>query len=147
MELKQPTMAIEMYQRAVDAFADSPLPRYSLGKAFETAGKSAEAAKVYEEAVRIGHLPSLQQLINLQLSEKIALAPEHFAKLCLLGCEMTDFKDPWFNQTMAISHAQRGQLDEALGILHRAADLAREQGQNQLLQEIEGNIELLNSSR
>ena len=147
MELKQPSMAIEMYQRAADKFADSPLPRYSLGKAFESAGKPAEAAKPYEESARLGHLPSLQQLINLQLSEKIALDPDHFAKLCLLGCEMTDFKDPWFNQTLAISHAQRGELDEALGILHRAADLAREQGQNQLLREIEENIELLNSSR
>lgn len=147
MEMQQTSMAIEMYQRAANAFKNSPLPRYSLGKAFEKSDKPAEAAKTYEEAARLGHLPSLQKLINLQLSEKISLDPDHFAKLCLLGCEMTDFKDPWFNQTLAIAHAQRGELDEALGILHRAADLARNQGQNQLLQEIENNMELLNNSR
>jgi len=147
MEMQQTSMAIEMYQRAAEAFKDSPLPRYSLGKALEKSGKPAEAAKAYEEAARLGHLPSLQQLINLQLSEKIALDPDHFAKLCLLGCEMTDFKDPWFNQTLAISHAQRGELDEALGVLHRAANLAREQGQNQLLIEIEANITAINAAK
>ncbi|PKL47809.1 MAG: hypothetical protein CVV42_11750 [Candidatus Riflebacteria bacterium HGW-Riflebacteria-2] len=147
MEMQEPTMAVEMYKRAAEAFADSPLPRYSLGKALESSGKPAEAARPYEEAAKLGHLPSLQQLINLQLSEKITLNSEHFAKLCLLGCEMTDFKDPWFNQTLAISHAQRGELDEALGILHRAAALAQEQGKNELLREIEANIELITTSR
>ncbi|PKL45636.1 MAG: hypothetical protein CVV41_01155 [Candidatus Riflebacteria bacterium HGW-Riflebacteria-1] len=147
MEMKEPTMAIEMYRRAVEAFADSPLPRYSLGKALESSGKPAEATRPYEEAAKLGHLPSLQQLINLQLQEKIALEAEHFAKLCLLGCELTEFKEPWFNQTLAISHAQRGELDEALGILHRAATLAQEQGKNELLQEIKANIELINTSR
>lgn len=147
MEMKQTTMAIEIYKRAAGTFYDSPLPRYSLGKAFESSGNPADAAKPYEEAAKLGHLPSLQQIINLQLQEKIALDNDHFAKLCLLGCELTDYKDPWFNQTLAISHAQRGELDEALGILHRAAELAREQSQTALLQEIEANIEQLNQSR
>ncbi|OGK11240.1 MAG: hypothetical protein A2W80_00575 [Candidatus Riflebacteria bacterium GWC2_50_8] len=147
MELKQSAMAIEIYQRAATAFADSPLPRYSLGKAFEGSEKMPEAAQQYELAAKLGHLPSLQQLINLQLQEKVSLSADHFAKLCQLGCEMTAFKDPWFNQTLAISHAQRGELDEALGILHRAAELAREQQQTALLQEIETNIDTIMENR
>lgn len=147
MELKQTGKAIEIYRQATAAFADSPLPFYSLGKVLEKTEKYNEAVPQYEQAVRLGHLPSLQHLINMQLHEKIALDSSHFAKLCLLGCEMTDFTDPWFNQTLAISHAQRGELNEALGILHRAAELARKMGSTELLKEIEANIRLIENSR
>ena len=147
MELKETASAIESYQHTMAAFADSPLPRYSLGKALEASNRLSEAADLYEQAARSGHIPSLQNIINLQLQEKFALSEERFAELCQLGCELTEFKDPWFNQTLAISHAQRGELEEALGILHRAADLAKEHGQTALLHEIEANIDQLNSAR
>ncbi|MDF1562887.1 MAG: tetratricopeptide repeat protein [Deltaproteobacteria bacterium] len=104
-----PAEAVRLYQELVDHHPRYLLGRYNLGLALLQARKVDEARKSFEKALELdpSHLPSLRQLVGLDLEqEQPARALPHLR-------EILDYApdDLWARRQVARSHAALGELE------------------------------------
>jgi Flp pilus assembly protein TadD len=109
-------------------------------------GNLAEAAKQYR--LILAQRPDVPVWLN-NLARILAVAPDPALRngaeavpLARRACELTQFKDPSFLNTLAAALAESGNFDEAVTIAHNACDLAAASGNAQMLEQYRKMVDL-----
>ena len=146
MQMQNFTAARAAFLKVAGLFPDSPLPIYSLGLVSEKSGQFGEAADFYRKAGKLGHLDAFSRLFALHFAGNTALSADEIITAATTACQLSDFNDPWLMQILAAGYLEKGQKNEAAGILHRALQLAKNQQKHSLAAEIESNLRLANNN-
>jgi hypothetical protein len=73
--------------------------------------------------------------------------PEEAMRLALKACELTDFKNPFFLDTLSSAYASAGKFSEAVETAQSALNIAQSAGKKQLYEEIQKHIELYKNNK
>jgi tetratricopeptide (TPR) repeat protein len=128
--------AIDAYKQAIKIKPDYAEAYNNLGVACRSLGHGTEAIDAYKEAIRIK--PDYARAYN-NLALLIATDPEiknrdtnEAIRLASRACELANYKDPSFLDTLAAAYASAARFSEAVDTANRAMDLADAANQPQI---------------
>ncbi len=138
--------AIICYKRTLKIVPEFAEVRYNLGAAFLQKGSVDEAINHFQEVLHIkpdnvGAQNILAWL--LATSSQASLRDGNRAvELAERANRLTGGENPNILSTLAAAYAEAGQFNEALASVRRAMELAREAGQQDMVQQLDGALKL-----
>jgi peroxiredoxin/Flp pilus assembly protein TadD len=119
--------AIEAFRRAVQLEKTNALFQFNLGTALQAAGEAADAVETYEsvlakEPEMVAAANNLAWLLACHPDESIR-RPQKARKLAELACQKTEFKEPAYLDTLAVSAAAEGDFDTAIKFAEQSVQL------------------------
>ena len=143
--------AIEQYERALQLRSDDVKAQNNLGFALAQTGKLPEAIAQYEQALRIKPDDAETQNNLAWLLATLPPArgggPVRAVALAEQACKQTNNPAASYLDTLAAAYAAVGRFDDAAVSAEKAIDLARADGQTQLVEQIEARLVLYRSRR
>jgi Tfp pilus assembly protein PilF len=143
--------AIEQYERALRLRPGDAEAQNNLGFALAAVGRLPEAIAQYEQAVRIK--PDLIEAQN-NLAWLLATLPParggdpvRAVALAERACERSGNRAPRYLDTLAAAYAAAGRFNDAIATANKATELARADGQADLVKVIEARLGLYRSGR
>ena len=103
-----------------------------------------EAIRQYEQALRIqpDYPEGQNNLAWLLATSATAEDPVRAMTLAEQACKITDNRVAPYLDTLAAAYANAGRFDDAIATARRAIELARADGQTQLVSEVESRLDL-----
>ncbi|MGO9527949.1 MAG: tetratricopeptide repeat protein [Verrucomicrobiia bacterium] len=138
--------AIGHWEQALRIRPDFAAAHGSLGDALLLAGKPREAMGQYEQALAIQ--PGAADMQNRLAWQLATLAPAEGGDpagalaLAQRACELTNYRNAEYVDTLAAAYAANGLFDDAVATAQTAIELARIAGQTQLVCDAEARLEL-----
>jgi len=139
------------WEQAVRLRPDFAEAHNNLGLALKQAGDVQSAVREYEQALRIK--PDYVEAQN-NLAWLLAVLPPaaggdpiQAVSLAQQVCERTGNHAPAYLDTLAVAYAAAGRFDIAVVTAQKAIELARADGQTQLVNEIQARLEMYRDSR
>lgn len=120
--------AIEAFEQAIAIKPDSAKTRYLFAGVLTSSGRCDEALEQYREALRLE--PEWPECMN-ELAFMIAANPalrnrdtSEAVSLASRACKLTDNKNPYLVDTLAVAYASAGRFAEAISMADKAMQLA-----------------------
>ncbi len=143
--------AVDQYKQAVRIRPDFAEVHNDLAIALLQQGSTAEAIKQYEQALRLKpDYPKVQNSLAWQLAtleQAEGGDPARAVALAERACELTDHRVPSALDTLATAYAAVGRFNDAIVTAQQAVELARTDGQTQLVEEIEIRLRLFQNGQ
>ncbi len=143
--------AIAHYERALRIQPGNAVAHYNVGLLYAAAGKPREAMAQYREALRLkpDYANADNNLAWLLATSEGLTAQDHeqAIQLATRASDLAAGKEPGYVDTLAAAYAAAGRFPEAMTNAGKAIDLARADGQTQLVGEIEARLELYRSGQ
>jgi TPR repeat protein len=120
---------------------------YALAIALEQAGRIDEAIEQYEQALRINpDHPKVQNNLAWLLATHTDVGdPVRAVTLAERACKLTNNRVASYLDTLAAAYATAGRFDDAIATARRAIELARADGQTQLVSKVQSRLDLYRS--
>jgi len=120
--------------------------RYSMGVLLSRAGRIPEAIWQYEQTLRIksDYVEAQNNLAWLlaTLAPAEGGDPVRAVTLAERACELTGKRGATYLDTLASAYAAAGRFNEAINTADEAIELARNNGQSQLVEEIKARLQM-----
>jgi Flp pilus assembly protein TadD len=143
--------AVEHFEQAVRIKPDSAGAHNNLGLALSRLGRTQEAIGQYEQALRIKpDDPKVQYNLAWLLATSApeeAGDPVRAVALAERACKRMDNREASYLDTLAAAYAAAGRFDDAIATAQKAIELARADGQPNLVGKIEGRLQLYQGGR
>ncbi|MHC4640890.1 MAG: tetratricopeptide repeat protein [Planctomycetota bacterium] len=143
--------AISNYRQALQINPKFVSACNNLGMALQLQDRLDEAISYFRQALQIN--PDLASANN-NLAWVLATAkdtkfynPTEAVKFALRACELTEYNNPNFLDTLAVAYAAAGRFAEAVKYAEKAVDLATSSNQLQLAEEIKGRLEFYKNGK
>jgi len=141
--------AIDHYKKALGINPDHAEADYNLGNAFMALGQSEQAIEHYQNALRLNpdHVFVQNSLawVLATVDEENFRDPAEAVRLANRACELTEYSQPHFLDTLAVAYAATGDFSKAIDISKKALSLIVDD--EELTHEIQKHIELFKSNR
>lgn len=138
--------AIGHYQQALEISPRIAEANYNLGILLEQGGNVPDAIRYYKQALRIKpeFVEAQNSLARLlaTLSPADGGDPIRAVELAQRVCDLTGSRTARYLDTLAVAYAATGRFDDAVATAQKAVDLARADGQTQLVTEVESRLAL-----
>jgi tetratricopeptide (TPR) repeat protein len=136
--------AIAQFERALQIKPDYAEAHYNLGIALGRTGKLSEAIAQFEQALQIKpDYADVQNKLAWLLATCSDLSnPSRAVTLAERACQLTTNRAAANLDTLAASYAATGRFDDAVATARQAIELARADGQTQLVSEVESRLGL-----
>jgi tetratricopeptide (TPR) repeat protein len=150
-ELGDADKAMYHYIKVLEIKPESAEVHYNIAQILASQGKLEEAIAHNLEALRIN--PDFPQVLNnLAWTFSTHRDPkfrngDKAVELAERACALTDYKNPFFLDTLAAAYARANRFPEAVEIAHKAANLALDEGQKSLALEIEKHLQLYQAGK
>jgi arylsulfatase A-like enzyme len=137
--------AVLQWKEIIRIEPDHFLAHKNLGTTLYNTENIAEAVKYWEQAVKIR--PGAANLLNslawiMATSNDPALRnPPRAVKLSQQACDIIKYKKPVYLDTLAVAYGADKQFSKAIETAQEAIQLAREGGNNELAERINGRLE------
>jgi protein O-mannosyl-transferase len=124
---------------------------FALASISANTGKLSESIGYYRDTLRFkpDHTPALNDLawILAAAPDTQIRNPQEAMSLVRKACELTDFKNPSFLDTLAVAYAANNQFKEAIETAQKAIDLANAAGQTDLASRMKKRLQLYQASK
>jgi protein O-mannosyl-transferase len=143
--------AIEDYRQAIQVNPNQPETYVYLGRTLGQAGRNREAVNAYEAALKLNP-DLLDALNNLALiratssDDSLRNGPEA-VRLAERACQLTQFRQPSFIETLAAAYAEAGRFPEAQAVTAQLEHSAALAGLTDVAQRNERLLELYRAGR
>jgi tetratricopeptide (TPR) repeat protein len=124
--------AIENYRQSIQVNSNRPETFFHLGATLGQLGRTREAVAQYREALRLN--PNLAGALN-NLAWVLAASPDaelrngaEAVRLAERACELTQYGEPLYLETVAAAYAEAGRFPEAVTTAEKAEQLATTAG-------------------
>lgn len=138
--------AISYYKKSLEIRQDQPTTLDNLARIYSQQGKDEEAVNCWREALQFD--PNNFDVLNnlgwvcAANKNKAFYNPTDAIRLAQKACELADFKNPTFLDTLAVAYAAAGEFTKAIEIAQKAVKLAQDAEQSQIADEIKKRLEL-----
>ncbi len=142
----KPDQAVMQLAKAVQLDPNSDKSQYYLATALSGKGSIDEAITHYEAALEIRPdwiepMNSLAWLLAIH-KDAVFYNPQKAVQLARRACELTSYKNAGILDTLAVAYAAAGNFPEAVAAAEKALNIAREEGNNQLAEQIQKRLDL-----
>ena len=141
--------AILCYERAMHVAPHDSKAYNNLGLVLIGMGEDAEAIQNFEHALRVNPNDGYARINLGKAANNLAwtlatkdIDPVRAVTLARRACDLTRNRAVPYLDTLAVAYAANGQFDEAIGTIQSAIDLARSNGQTELIGELTSHLEL-----
>jgi tetratricopeptide (TPR) repeat protein len=137
--------AIQCYRQAIQISPNHPETLVYLGMTLGQAGRNPEAVDAYRAALKLNpDLPAALNNLALILAtssrDDLRNGPEA-VQLANRACQLTQYRQPQFIETLAAAYAEAGRFQDAQAIMAKLAQLATQAGQTGLAQRYQRILE------
>jgi tetratricopeptide (TPR) repeat protein len=143
--------AIALYQEALRIKPDDNKIYWELASTLVKMKRYSQAVDAYRRLLQLepNHLLTLNNLawILATTPDSTIRNPAEAAPLALKACQMSQFKNPNYLDTLAAAYAAAGQFKEAIEAAQKAIDQAKTTGQTQLVEEVTKHLQLYQASK
>ncbi len=151
MAMRQPRQAIQRYLEAIELAPDDMEIRFNMAFALKHAGQAAEAIEQYrlvleKQPTSIETLNNLAWILATHPDPELRSAAEAL-ELAKRVCQATNYDAPEYLDTLAAALAEAGQFGEAVQTAHKAAELARSGGQDELARQLAQRLKRYESKK
>ena len=146
MALKNPDTAVRYLKEAIQLNPNIALTHFNLARALKSKGRTEEAVIHFRQALRIK--PNWERPMN-SLAWILATHsrdgfrnPQEALGLALRACELADYQDPGFLDTLAAAYAAAGRFSDAVDTAEKAVRIIASGDNKQRLQKVSERLEL-----
>ena len=139
--------ALHHYKEAARLKPDYVIAVYNVGEVSEQLGDLDAAFSGYQKALKLK--PDLIPALN-SLAWLLAVGPDHgrrdpseAIRLAEKANKLTDHQDPYLLETLGVAYEAAGRRKDAASTVRQALSLAREAGNNRLVQRLNSRLEHL----
>jgi len=127
MSLKNPDAAIRHLTEAIQLNPNIALTHFNLARALKSKGRTEEAITHFREALRIKPtwekpMNSLAWILATHSQDRFR-NPQEALSLALRACELADYQDPGFLDTLAAAYAAVGRFADAAATAEKALQI------------------------
>ena len=146
MGLKNPDAAIRHLTEAIQLNPNIALTHFNLARALKSKGRTEEAITHFREALRIK--PNWEKPMNALAwilathSDSNLGDPQEALSLALRACELADYQDPGFLDTLAAAYAGAGRFADAVATAEKAVQIIASGDKKERLQKVRERLEL-----
>jgi len=146
MSLKNPDAAIRHLTEAIQINPNIALTHFNLARALKSKGRTEEAITHFREALRVEPnwerpMNSLARILATHSDPKFH-DPQEAVSLALRACELADYQDPGFLDTLAAAYAAAGRFSDAVATAEKAVQIIASGDNKQRLQKIQNRLDL-----
>ncbi len=142
-DLKQ---AIIHYNEAIKLDPTRTYPRNELAKVYFKLGRVQEAVTQWKEALRLkpnwSYVLNIVALLSASRPEAEFYDPPKALKMAQKACELNEYKEVSYVDTLAIAYAATGQYEEAIVMAQKAFNMAVAAGHQDQAQQIKKRLQL-----
>jgi arylsulfatase A-like enzyme/Flp pilus assembly protein TadD len=148
VHLNRPDEAVEYWNKSLQLKPDQPILHNELGLIYYQQDSIAEAVRHWKEAMRLR--PDWARVLNdlawVYASDKDLqfYKPVEAVELAKRACELTQYKQPGFLDTLSVAYAAVGRYTEAIEIGKEAIKLFESSEEKKLAEDIRKRIETYN---
>ena len=136
--------ALSHYREAANLKPDYINALYNVGEISERLKDNTEAVRSYQTVLNIkpDMIPALNNLAILLASDKVPAFRNISEAIHLAerACEITNYQDSYLLNTLSITYASGGRFKEAVNLGKKALQLARDNGNHQLVGSIKRHL-------
>ena len=138
--------AITHFTKAVELNPNSASAHYVLAWALAKGGRTSEAVKHFKEALRlkpdwVSPMNSLAWLLATHSQDKFR-NPGEAIRFAERVCELTNYDDAGFVDTLAAAYAAAGRFPDAVSAMEKAVELARSADDDERLERMQNRLQL-----
>jgi serine/threonine-protein kinase len=139
------------YSRAAALKPQNVNYRYHVALGLDNQGQTASAMEAYRQTLALDPrfalaLDRLAWIFATHRDARFRNGPEA-VKLATQACELTDWGNPLFLQTLSAACAEAGRFSEAINFANRAVNQAEATGDRELADNVRKLLELYRSNR
>ena len=143
--------AVKHFNEALRLKPDWPKAHYEFGSVYYQQGRIELAITHWTEAVRLkpdstGVLNNLAWVLAVSREEKFH-NPEKAIEYAKCACELTNYKNAGFLDTLSVAYAAAGRFSDAVSTAQKALETAESSQQKDLTEEIQKHIELYKTNQ
>jgi Flp pilus assembly protein TadD len=143
--------AIQCYRQAIQISPNHPETLVYLGMTLGQAGRNPEAVDAYRAALKLNPdlpdaLNNLALILATSSRDDLRNGPEA-VQLANRACQLTQYRQPQFIETLAAAYAEAGRFQDAQAIMAKLAQLATQAGQTALAQRYQRILERYRASQ
>jgi protein O-mannosyl-transferase len=147
----RPAEAMPHLGAAADLQPDNEEFQYALGGALARDKHFAEAAARFRAAIRARPdyataLNDLAWLLATHPDPKIRNVPEG-VELARRACQVTDFRNPSYLDTLAVAQSEAGEFSEAIKLTEKAVEVAKGVGNSGLAEQLQSHLAAYRAGR
>lgn len=148
---KQLSKDIVLQEQSLEKNPDQPDLHTNLGILFWEQGNFEKALYHWEKG--IGLNPEQPNILNNVAWLKAVFTKERFydpdeaVNLARKACEITDYQETTFIDTLSICYAAKGEFEKAIATAEKALDLAENKNQQQVVKEIQEHLLLFKAGK
>lgn len=143
--------AIENWQKAVEVKPNWAEAHNSLATALYRQEKAAEAIEHWQKAVELksdwAQAQNNLAWILATIRDENLFNPTKAIQLAEKACELTEYKNPQMMDTLSVAYASAGRFTDAIKIIEKALEIARNMGLKPLQDKLKIHLKLYEQSK